>query len=477
MVVGGQVLDGRGVDLHVVGEVGDKYGKEQGEYGDERRDALPEGDPAQDARLGALGLEAAADVAAVDDFGRMGAVLRERAHARRPEVGRRLEEGLATRALVAGAEEQADDDEAREQRAAALAHEGEGDARERQEFGHAAHDEEGLEADDAREANGREGGGVGLGARGRGETADAEEHEEDDDGRAAEKARLLGDGREDEVGLDDGDERRHALSDARAREAAVGDGVERLDDLVAAPGRVLPGVEPDVNARLDVAEEVVAEHEAYGEQAERDDHVAHAAGGHEEHDDEEDEEEQGAAQVSLEDHEQEADAPHDEHGEEHAEPRKPEGPEPHGRDGERLSVAREVEREEEDDENLCELAGLEGEGADDDPELGSVDLRADEHGQEQKRDADDAERVLVPRKLVEVPREDERGDHGRDREEQPDDLALGVARRQARDEGDADAREHEHDRQYGWVRPRGESPDGEVRHGEGGEESDGHAER
>ena len=82
-----------------------------------------------------------------------------------------------------------------------------------------------------------------------------------------------------------------------------------------------------------------------------------------------------------------------------------------GRGRERLSVAREVEREEEDDEYLGELTGLEGERPDEDPQLGSVDLRADEHRKKQESDADDAERVLVVREVVEVAHEEERGDH------------------------------------------------------------------
>ena len=226
-----------------------------------------------------------------------------------------------------------------------------------------------------------------------------------------------------------------------------------------------------------MTEEVVAEDEPYGEQAKRDDHIAHATSCNEEHDHEEDEEEQGTAQVTLEDHEQQADAPHDEQREQHAKARQAEGSEVDGRGRERLSVAREVEREEEDDEYLGELTGLEGERPDEDPQLGSVDLRADEHRKKQESDADDAERVLVVREVVEVAHEEERGDHGDHREEQPNDLAVCLAWRESRHKGDADAREHEHDGQDGGVGTGRESPDGDMCHREGHEESDGHGKR
>ena len=178
-------------DLHV-GEVGDKGGKEQREDGDEPGEALAQGGAAQDARL-----------------------------ARRLDRRGARHLGLQAGSLVAGAEQQADDDEAREQRGAALAHEGERQAGERDEARDAADDDEGLQADGRGKADGREGGHVGLGTRRREKAADGEEHEQEYDARRAEQAHLLGDGREDEVTLHLGNESGHAATDATTKEPAV----------------------------------------------------------------------------------------------------------------------------------------------------------------------------------------------------------------------------------------------------------------
>ena len=82
---------------------------------------------------------------------------------------------VAAGRLIAGAHEERDDDEARQQRGAALAHEGQGHAGEGHQAGDAAHDEEGLERDGRGEAARDERGKVGLGACGDGEAAHGEE--------------------------------------------------------------------------------------------------------------------------------------------------------------------------------------------------------------------------------------------------------------------------------------------------------------
>ncbi len=71
---------------------------------------------------------------------------------------------------------------------------------------------------------------------------------------AADQAEFLADRREDEVVLRLGHLVRVAAPEARAGDAAVGEAEQRLDDLVAAPERVGPRVDPDVDAGLDVAE-------------------------------------------------------------------------------------------------------------------------------------------------------------------------------------------------------------------------------
>ena len=71
------------------------------------------------------------------------------------------------------------------------------------------------------EADSRQGGRAGEGV----------DPAEDEHRRAAQKAHLLANGAEDEVGLNDGNETGQALADARAHEVAVGQRIQRLDDL------------------------------------------------------------------------------------------------------------------------------------------------------------------------------------------------------------------------------------------------------
>ena len=246
MVVGRHALDGLRVNLHDVRQVADERGKQKREDRDERGQALAQGHAAQDAGLGGLHVEVAAGVLAVDHRVGVGAHAGlgpgggNAAGGNGERVARGvlgasgLYEGLAAGGLVPGAKQQRHDDEAGQKGRSALAHEGQGDARERQELGHAAHDEKRLEAQGAREAHGCEGGGVGLGAGCGGKAAHAQEQEQHQHGGGAQKAHLLADGREDEVGLNHGDVGGQALADARAHQAAVGQGVERLYDLVAA---------------------------------------------------------------------------------------------------------------------------------------------------------------------------------------------------------------------------------------------------
>lgn len=72
--------------------------------------------------------------------------------------------GLASGRLVTGAQKECDDDKARQQRGAALAHKGQGDAGQRDQAGYAANDQEGLEADGGRKARGTKGCEVGFSA-------------------------------------------------------------------------------------------------------------------------------------------------------------------------------------------------------------------------------------------------------------------------------------------------------------------------
>ena len=146
-------------------------------------------------------------------------------------------------------------------------------------------------------------------------------------------------------------------------------------------------------------------------------------------------------------------------------------------DREQLAVLGEVACQEQDDEDLGELAGLDGKRADANPQLGAVDFGADEHGQDEQQDADGAKGVFITLHDVEVLDQGECDDHERDGHEQDDQLVHGKARCQARDEGDADTREEKDDGQDRRIGARGEDARSDVRRGEGGEQADGHGER
>ena len=226
-----------------------------------------------------------------------------------------------------------------------------------------------------------------------------------------------------------------------------------------------------------MVEQLVAEGSANREQNEAHEHVADAARGDVEHDHEHGEEERRAAQIPLEDDDEQAHAPHDEHGREHAQARQREGTHLVRGGAQQLAVLGQIGREEDGDEHLGDLAGLKGERAHANPQLGAVDLGAHEGGQQQQGHARDANRVLVLGEAVEVGDEREHAHHRGDRHEEPDHLARCVLGGKARHEGDADAREHEDDGQDGRVCAGGKHAHADVRRDEGHDETDGHGER
>ena len=116
-----------------------------------------------------------------------------------------------------------------------------------------------------------------------------------------------------------------------------------------------------------MAEEVVAEYAAHGQKQDGHEHISHAAGADVQHDYEEREEEKRAAQVTLEHHDQKGHAPHEQHRREHDEQHRREHARArqveraclNGGRREHLAVLCKVGCEEQNDEDLRELAGLE----------------------------------------------------------------------------------------------------------------------
>ena len=220
--------------------------------------------------------------------------------------------GLATGGLIAGAQQKRDNDKARQQRGAALAHKGQGDAGQRNQAGNAANDQEGLEANGGREARGAKCGKVGLSAGGRGQASHGKEHKQDEYGAAAQKAHFLADGRENEVGLDDGDVIGHAITDANADKTAVSQREKGLHNLVALALGILKGVGPDLETYLDMRQELVGAHGTHCQKRKADDDIRETSRGDVEHQQEDGVEQHGGAQVALEDNDQKAYTPHSE---------------------------------------------------------------------------------------------------------------------------------------------------------------------
>ena len=186
---------------------------------------------------------------------------------------------------------------------------------------------------------------------------------------------LLADRGHDEVGVGEGDEGRVALPKAATDQAAPGHAVEALHDLVAA-GRVgrVEGVQPGVHPGLDVPEDQVGGVGAGDEHRRADDQPAAALGGDVEHHDEQAEEQQRRAEVVLEDQDAQADQPHREDRAEVAAAGQVDAEEPAAGQRQGVAVQHQVAGEEDDQQDLGDLAGLEAERPEPDPDAGAVDV-------------------------------------------------------------------------------------------------------
>ena len=149
----------------------------------------------------------------------------------------------------------------------------------------------------------------------------------------------------------------------------------------------------------DGAAEHVRQVGAAEEEEQTDEQPADPFGGDVERHHEHAEVEQRGAQVLLEDQDQEADQPDHEHRAEVAPAREVDAEEPPAGQREHLALAHQVVGEEDQQRQLGELTGLDGEAADPDPQLRAVDL-GDTAGQHRRdhhqHDAGQAQGVRVP---------------------------------------------------------------------------------
>jgi hypothetical protein len=136
-----------------------------------------------------------------------------------------------------------------------------------------------------------------------------------------------------------------------------------------------------------------------------------------------------------------------------------------GGDREQLLSLGEIRGEEDDEADLRELAGLERERADPDPELRPVYLLTERDRQQEQPHAYETQQVLVAGEHPDVANEDERGDEARDAHDRPCHLrgteSLG---RQAIHRGEPQGVEDGRDRQDQRVGVRRDLSHDYVRH-------------
>jgi hypothetical protein len=265
---------------------------------------------------------------------------------------------------------------------------------------------------------------------------------------------------------------------------------QALHELVAPAGRVvdirIEGVEPAVESRGDVAEELARDDRAAHEEREAEGDPAQSPRGDVDHDEEEAEVQQRGAEVALDDEDPHGRRPDDEDRSEVACAGEAHPEEPPADHREAVPSLDEVSGEEDRERDLGELARLEREHPETDPESRAELLVPDdgEHGQEKEHDAGEHGDVAVALQDPMVANEHDDGDGDRHRDGRPGDLADAVGlpagaaggEIQAVDLGDAEPVEQGRDRQDERVGIRGDEAQRHVHpdreHGQAAAEPD-----
>src|SRR4029079_4362561 len=230
--------------------------------------------------------------------------------------------------------------------------------------------------------------------------------------------------------------------------------------------------QPQQDPYLDVLEEQVGDVGAGAEQDHADRDPRPALGGDIEHRDEKAEEHQGGAQVLLEDQDADTGQPGDQNRTEGLRPGQsdPEEPAPH--QGQDVAFLHQVAGEEDDQQDLGDLTGLEGQGTDADPDPGPVDVAADagRQWQQEHPETDRHGGEREPAQVAVVPQDDDDADgdeHGQRAPHQllgRQELAAGAVagQVQAVDHPQAQPVEQRGDRQHQRVGIRGPPPQHQV---------------
>ena len=187
-----------------------------------------------------------------------------------------------------------------------------------------------------------------------------------------------------------GHDLRPALAEPLAEQPAGAHPEQPLHELVAVAVDVArrERVQPDVDPLLHVAEHRPGEERAGGEQHDADEQPGQPLGRDVEHRDEDAEEQQRRAEVAFEDEDTEARDPGDDHRAEVAAARQVDAGNPPARQGEHVALDHQVAREEDQQQDLRQLARLEREAGEPDPDPGAVDGAADERQQRQQEQSE-----------------------------------------------------------------------------------------
>ena len=281
-------------------------------------------------------------------------------------------------------EENSDAGEGEEEAGAAAGDEGQWNSFGRKQRQDDADVEEGLKQDRGRDSECCEASKWICRPEGGAKAAVSEDREEDEDGHGAEEAELFGDVGVDEIRRRFGEveEFLHALHVAAAHEAAGADGDERLVDVESGALQVLVGVEEGEHARAAPRNPEEQRGQAGRGGGDGENEILPLHAGEDEQHGGDATDDQGGAEVGLLDDQQHEDQGHDRGFEQRVAP-----------------VAHLVEArgeepgEEQNDDGLGDLRGLEGEErAESNPAMGIVRV-AEEEDQQQQHGGDDQRRV------------------------------------------------------------------------------------
>ena len=250
---------------------------------------------------------------------------------------------------------------------------------ERNEPGDAADHDEALQRNGEGEPGGQQLPERVPGAERRAEAPGEEQQVHQDDREETNQAQFLAERGNDHVAVGEGNQIGASLAEAGADESAVRHAEQPFDDLQAAaelPSVDLVGerVDPAVNPQRDVGEDAGGDESADSDEPDADDHPADAARGDVDHHEEKAEEQDRGAQVPLEDQHADAHEPGGEHWAHVLEPRELDGSDlPAGQQDE-VPVGGKIPGEEYGERDLGDFTGLEGHGAELDPDPRAQDF-------------------------------------------------------------------------------------------------------